>query len=549
MDLNPNLDELIKWFHTFDPYVLQNEDDVETKFVIPMFECLGYTTDYRRGKFPINAYNPNRSGRKPEADIVYFSSEKKDEQNENTALLLIEAKEPNKQNIKEDVNQALFYSEHLKPLFYVITNGIHILIYERHRYRRDECLFNCSIDALKDSDSVMKLYKRLNFNVVKKLKEAIIDEVTNSLYTEIMRLLKEQPDLVAQIEKGDFKEHTFEDEQHQKITISRPKVALECELPFVLRGGSCRIEFSNVMLRGLICQLTHEDIVQNLLIGLNTPPHWNTRCFIHQSSDGTFIAQLGRTTVLLSEQEAEDLCTCIDFIIGERYKKTMSMSEVMLESWEYNFKQTYEIPGYASFIRGFSLLSVKPWLWQLMMQFARSFDYDEGNTAWHIFETTWNSIRIHVHENSWTNVVLWAIAEETGDKTGNEWLSILYYDPDEEFEFYDGKDGRDWKAYIGPQGIWTVKYTQEWIVNQFIPKIVSHYRLDLEDYQSPFLRFQEWLAETIAPKVFMGYQKHLNQEKQKKLDKFLKDSISVEKYNEYDLISEVNEFKQLQRCS
>jgi phenylpropionate dioxygenase-like ring-hydroxylating dioxygenase large terminal subunit len=189
MDLDPEkLNTFIRFFQTFDPRTLQNEDDVETKFVIPMFEHLGYSSDYRRGKVAITTYNPNRSGRKPEADSVYFLTEDKEKQDENTSLLLVEAKEPKKKNLEDDVKQAKFYESYLKPPLYIVTNGIHIIVYKSHHHRSDECLFDCNVDTFKNADQATKLYKQLHFYTVKEIKQSAVDGLTNSLYVEIMQI-------------------------------------------------------------------------------------------------------------------------------------------------------------------------------------------------------------------------------------------------------------------------------------------------------------------------------------------------------------------------
>src|SRR5258705_12886687 len=104
------LEELINWIDTFDSSLLQNEDDVETKFILPFFRYLGYPDEDRRGKYPVNDYQPgSRRGRKPEIDQIYFSVSEANEQNADTALVLVEAKEPQEHNLAEAIKQAKFY--------------------------------------------------------------------------------------------------------------------------------------------------------------------------------------------------------------------------------------------------------------------------------------------------------------------------------------------------------------------------------------------------------------------------------------------------------
>ena len=45
-----SVEALVNWARAFDPSPLQSEDDVETKFVLPFFQLLGYPETHRRVK-------------------------------------------------------------------------------------------------------------------------------------------------------------------------------------------------------------------------------------------------------------------------------------------------------------------------------------------------------------------------------------------------------------------------------------------------------------------------------------------------------------------
>jgi hypothetical protein len=54
--------------------VFGSEDDLIHKIILPFFQEIGYGPDLFELKFPVKAHRPNRRGRKPEADCVFFSS-------------------------------------------------------------------------------------------------------------------------------------------------------------------------------------------------------------------------------------------------------------------------------------------------------------------------------------------------------------------------------------------------------------------------------------------------------------------------------------------
>jgi hypothetical protein len=160
----------IKWLYNFDSLILQNEAEVETKFIIPMFQHLGYPDDHRRDKFPLKVYNPGRQGRKPEIDLIYFSVNAPEDQNTHTSLVVVEAKEPQRVNLEEDLAQAKFYSYYLKAPFILVTNGYNIKVLKQHTYH-EEIICDDTMEGMKDSSKAALLYEQLNFQSVRRVKE------------------------------------------------------------------------------------------------------------------------------------------------------------------------------------------------------------------------------------------------------------------------------------------------------------------------------------------------------------------------------------------
>ena len=535
------IEALLNWVQTFDFSQLQNEDDVETKFVIKLLEYLGYTDRHRRGKYPLKTYNPGKRGRKPEIDNIFFSTPEIEKQNPDTSLLLVEAKEPNEANLEQDIAQAEFYGDNLKILFHVVTNGHQLKAFRRHRHRNDECIFDIATHELKNEAMVTRFYHLLHFEVVKRLKELAVNELTHDLFVEISQILHLYPDLLAQLSKGDFNSYILREGRH--IIVSKPRVAVDCQLPLVYRGGSCQIEFSNIMLRGLTCKLRHDDVVRDLLIGLHTPPDWEARCFIKKTTNGTFEARLGQTSVLLSEQETQELCACID-IVAQEYKEALFEATELLEAWDFRYIQTFEVPGLPDLIRGFSLLSVKPWLWELMKQFAREFDFVDEKSDWHIFNPGIQSFSVHQNKYGNTNVRLWPLFD--GGNPPNDWVDVLYYDPDDEVTLYEHDTKKSWKLSVGVQGIWTVRYAHDWIIENFIPKVLSlyhvQYRLD-QHLLSP--RVQEWFAEKFVPSIFSGYKALQQKQREEQQNAIFKKAILSNLEIRQPMLSEVSELKHL----
>ncbi len=461
------LEQLINWVNAFDSSPLQNEDEVETKFVLPFFRYLGYSDEYRHGKYPVSDYQRgSKRGRKPEIDQIYFSVSEPNKQSTDTALVLVEAKEPQEHDLADAINQAKFYGNYLKPLFLVATNGHHLVILKRHQHRSEEVVFDITIDKLRRRDIAESVYNQLQFETVKRLKEQAIDPLTHAQYVEVMQAINRYPDIRDLLAKGDFEPLTKQ--EGRQLTVVKPKVAITCELPVAFEGGSCRIEFSNIMLQGLTCHLSHSEILTELFIGLGTLPGWETRSFIHATEQGTFEVHLGETTVILSQNEANDLCDAVDEVC-QKYKEILVEATNVLETWEFR-------PVSMEDIKGFELLSVVQWLWDLMKQFSREFDYANGNSDWHIFDShhAW-SIRVTRKGKPEQDHVV--IRPKIGNSffPSNKEVDLLYVDCITYLQLYRDKPYGSIYKDVGPLGIWTATYTKEWIEQQFIPKVLSYY--------------------------------------------------------------------------
>src|SRR5919202_3216304 len=349
------LRQFLAWFETFDPQHVHNEDDVVTKFVVPLFQHLGYPETSRRGQYGIDAYARGKKvGNTHSADQVYFSVPDTQSQGPDTSLVVVETKAPKETDLDNATKQARFYGAYLTPPFLVVTNGQHLRVLQRRRYHSDVVIVDDAVPALRDPAQATSLYQQLNFEVVRHMKEHGDDVVMHAQYVRLQATLERYPDIQDVLEHGDFEAATSR--HGRSVTVVRPKVAMVGELPIAFDEGSCSIEFSNVLRRGLTIRLSHTQIIRDLLLGLNTPPAWGARLFLTPLDDGTYGAQLGGTATILSQAEAIDLCAAVDKV-GAAYKCSLVEVETLLETWEFQ-------PVETEYGRGFQLMSLPSELWR-----------------------------------------------------------------------------------------------------------------------------------------------------------------------------------------
>ncbi len=455
-------DQFFAWIRAFDPHLLANEAEVKPEFAERLFQYLGYPDGCRRHEYPLKTYEPGQRKKKPAIDLVYFSTNEREEQSADTSLVIVETKRPGEMSLDSALEQARFYGYHLTPLFLVATDAHRLRVLKRLGYRGEEQILNVTIGELREQATAGLLYRLLRFDVVKRLKEQLSDEVTHALYVDLMHALDHHPDLRAQLAKGDF--DRSRSQEGRRLTVIEPKVAVVCDLPLAFGEGECRIEFSNLMLRGLTCHLTHRQILGSLMTGLKTQPHWGTRRFLRQTESGVFETHLGQTTVILSEQEAVDLCLCIDKVC-HAYKASLVSAEEALETWEYRPVTPGELE-----MHGFHLLTVQPWLWNLLHRFAHEFDLFAGKTPWHMFDKGNAYLRV-IHGSMDESVLIYPIY----NLAANQVELIYCVEGDRSLAYEEARTGLPWKQAIGPKGRWTARHTEDWLVEIFIPHVLEHY--------------------------------------------------------------------------
>ncbi|MGB3512214.1 MAG: hypothetical protein WBA93_23850, partial [Microcoleaceae cyanobacterium] len=378
------------------------------------------------------------------------------------SLIIVEAKKPTEKNLEPHIKQAKFYGDHLKSVFLVVTNGYQVKVFKRPPYRREELVFNITTDELKEKKIASEFYNQLNFSIIKQINEKAANDLTHSQYVSLEKALQRHPDIQAILDKGDFIPSITRGKK--RLTVVKQKVAIKCNFPIAFDEGNCRIEFSSIILRGSIIYLTHQEILGNLITGLNTKLQWKNRSFIKKLENNNYEASLGEATVILSAAETQDLCDCVDEVFSE-YKRIIIEAENTLKTWEFE-PVNFEGRGL-----GFKLLSVGQELWELMVKFSEEFDYAKGDSDWHIFKYSIASIQVNkrVKDN-----ILNFPAVRIHSKFSEEKIDLIYAPDPLDLELLEKYDG-SWQEDVGCRGTWTATYTQKWLLEEFIPKVIDYY--------------------------------------------------------------------------
>ncbi|WP_375476879.1 hypothetical protein [uncultured Nostoc sp.] len=462
MTIPESIKKFITWIQGFDHRVLRNEDDVKEKFILPMFHYLCYPEICHR-EYSLKTYQSATYAKKPEIAQIYFATDDVNKQNTNTSLIFVEAIEPQKTKLNEAIEQAKFYSNHFKTLFFIVTNGYEIKVFQRLHSNREELVFDLNIDTLKNHVVASKFYNKLNFDLVKNINKNTASILTYTKYNLIEKLIIRNRDLQDILEKCDFEPFIRRSGYH--LVVVKPKVAIACNLPKAFGEGNCQIEFSSILFKGLKINLNHQDILGQLMTGLHTQPNWGCRRFLKQINKNNFTVNLGQITVVLSKIEATDLCLCVDEICQE-YQNLIIEFENALETWDFEFVKFSEV-------RGFILFSVSQELWELMQQFAKEFDYTKGKSEWHLFHR--EDISIRVSRGIRDHAFIFPKFDRDLSLLFSKKTNIIYELNDVNLQSLKTAKFSLWQQNIGVRGTWTARYTKQWLLDKYIPKVINYY--------------------------------------------------------------------------
>lgn len=113
------------WFGEMQTRIFESEREVETYFIVPILEKLGYYYDDVVIGHPVNMFKGVKRI-KTEADFVVFKGPSRELED---VLLVIEAKNSDKDISGDHIGQAKSYAHELLPACYIITNGEKIKVF------------------------------------------------------------------------------------------------------------------------------------------------------------------------------------------------------------------------------------------------------------------------------------------------------------------------------------------------------------------------------------------------------------------------------------
>jgi hypothetical protein len=151
------------WFKQMIVRDFESEREIETFFIVPLLQMLGYCEDDLHIGCPVTMYQ-GVTAIKKQADVAAFNGKNRKLEH---SLILVEAKLFGKLIKEEMIGQARSYALNLTTPFYVVTNGVEIHVYQNLNGSYPDSLLML-FPRMQLQENWTALYQRLN-------KAAVID--------------------------------------------------------------------------------------------------------------------------------------------------------------------------------------------------------------------------------------------------------------------------------------------------------------------------------------------------------------------------------------
>ena len=255
---------------------------------------------------------------------------------------------------------------------------------------------------------------------------------------------------------------------------SLPNVKLTAYLPLYPNiQGNCLITFNTLRLRDCMITLNHEQILSHLFEGVKTDLREGLRKFIlpNISTDSKeYFVDLANVRIPLNIDEVNQLLNIID-----------DFYELYIEA----IKDIYKVFNWDSFPKRnihrneLVLCKISKNIWFEIREFCRKFDFQNGNTEWHIFDATGSMIKILDKETLNFKAFIFPMIEESiyNIYSREDDISIIWTDE----YFWDRKI-----QYFEENEYWSPMVTYKWLVENLIPKVI--YEIEIKGTNKLFTR-------------------------------------------------------------
>ena len=234
--MNLDRNDLKKMIQSFKSMKTQSEEEVKSKFIVPLIKWLGYNDGLRAEEYPVYGSEGSKDLPAKHADYILFAdcnfadfrekSKKNLEWVYKHSLLVVEAKKQGE--MPTDNMQAQYYSNWTKTPAYIITDGDFIRGYLYNEMTSDSPVLDCSISDLIYNESLTVF----SYDNLKSVKEGA--DLINSEFRK--RASQIQSDKIPDMPENHFIRRKIFSEMDSTASGEIPFASLHREKRIVLLG-------------------------------------------------------------------------------------------------------------------------------------------------------------------------------------------------------------------------------------------------------------------------------------------------------------------------
>ncbi|MFR8869150.1 HNH endonuclease [Paraclostridium sordellii] len=222
--------------------------------------------------------------------------------------------------------------------------------------------------------------------------------------------------------------------------------------------GSCLITFTKLRIRDCMITLNHQQIIDNLFDGAKKDLDSGKRRFILKNiidKKDEYFVDLGNIRIPLERKEVVQLLEVIDDFYDIYMDKLKEIKEVF--NWS-KFKRIDNADN------DLMIYNISKKLWFDIIDFCEKFHYENGDTKWHIFDSSGTMIKIYDKKSNEYKLFIYPMVEKSKYIIqAHENISLIWTDRflwDNDISKF--KDGT----------YWSPDETYKWIDEEFIPEVM-----------------------------------------------------------------------------
>lgn len=250
-------------------------------------------------------------------------------------------------------------------------------------------------------------------------------------------------------------ENEYMDVLKDSYRESISRVCIYAHLPSIenMRPG-CSFEFRPVKLRACTVSISHEELFENLFVGVREIDLENRRFISYKMEDGSYRISLGGCFFCLNKKEALELCELIDRYNARYFKKLEELENI------------YSLDGMK--INEFSEIKICTISKSFCKVVFQAIDFFISSKEWEMFERNRMMIKVFTEKEEAYDFGYHAMFQIRNE-------NIDFWDEEGNVGVYLKTHYKENYFYMSSKAWWTPIQARKWLYEELFPKCLQWY--------------------------------------------------------------------------